>query len=179
MSHWKIIPGVNLYFITTTVVKWESIFVTVLLFETIIESLKFCQAKKGLHLHGYVIMPTHAHYIVSIDPPEKLSDVMRDFNRFTSQRITELLEEIRRNELLEIFQQAAKDEGRGNRYKVWQDGFHPVAIDTEDFFQQKLEYLHENPVRKGFVERPEYWRYSSARNYLLNDHSVITVECLE
>jgi hypothetical protein len=71
------------------------------------------------------------------------------------------------------------EEGRGNKYKVWQEGFHPIGIDTAKFFQEKLEYLHNNPVRKGFVEEPEQWRYSSARNYLLDDHSIITVECLE
>jgi putative transposase len=179
MSRWKITPDVNLYFITTTIVEWQSVFVTIPLFETIIESLKFCHTNKGLRLHGYVIMPNHVHYIMSTNPLERLSDIMRDFNRFTSQRITEVLKEMHRNELLEIFFQAAKDEGRGNRYKVWQEGFHPIAIDTGDFFQQKLDYLHENPVRKGFVEKPEQWRYSSARNYFLDDHSVITVECLE
>lgn len=84
-----------------------------------------------------------------------------------------------RNELLKTFHEAALDEGRGNRYKVWQEGYHPIAIDTDDFFQQKLDYLHENPVRKGFVEKPEYWRYSSARNYLFDDHSILPVECLE
>ena len=71
------------------------------------------------------------------------------------------------------------EEGRGNKYKVWQEGFHPIGIDTAKFFQEKLEYLHNNPVRKGFVEEPEQWRYSSARNYLLDDHSIITVEYLE
>ncbi len=179
MSRWKIISGVNLFFITTTIVEWRSVFVAIPLFETIMESLKFCLANKELHLHGYVIMPNHAHYIVSSDPPEKLSDIMRDFNRFTSQCITDVLEEMHRDELLEIFHKAAMDEGRGNRYKVWQEGFHPIAIDTGAFFQQKLDYLHENPVRKGFVEKPEYWCYSSARNYLFDDHSIIPVECLE
>ena len=179
MSHWKIIPGVNLYFITTTIIAWQSVFVTIPLFETIIESLKFCISKKGLRLFGYVIMPTHVHYIVSTDPPEKLSDIMRDFSRFTSQQITKILEDVRKDEMLKIFQQAAKDECRGNRYKVWQQGFHPIAIENGDFFQQKLDYMHDNPVRKGFVEKPEHWLYSSARNYLLDDHSIITIDCLK
>jgi putative transposase len=179
VSRWKIIHGVNLYFITTTIVEWRSVFVSIPLFETIIESLKYCCINKSLHLHGYVIMPNHVHYIVSTNPPEKLSDVMRDFNRFTSQRITEMLEEMRREELLATFHQAAIEEGSGNRYKVWQEVFHPIAIETSDFFQQKLDYLHDNPMRKGFVEKPEHWLYSSARNYLLDDHSVVTVECLE
>lgn len=94
MSRWKIIPGVNLYFITTTVVEWENVFVSTSLFETIVESMKFCCANKELHLHGYVIMPNHAHYLVSAEPPRHLSEIMRDFNRFTSQKITSLLEEM-------------------------------------------------------------------------------------
>lgn len=81
--------------------------------------------------------------------------------------------------MLAVFRAAAAEEGRGNKYKVWQEGFHPIAIDSEEFFHQKLNYLHDNPVRKGFVERPEHWMYSSARNYLLGDHSIISVECIE
>lgn len=179
MSHWKIIQGVNLYFITATIIEWQNVFTSIPLFETVISSLKHCIAKKGLHLHGYVIMPNHAHYIVSSEPPEKLSDIMRDFNRFTSQSITAFLEELQRKEVLAVFRTSALEEGRGNHYKVWQEGFHPVAIDTEKFFQEKLDYLHKNPIRKGFVERPEHWRYSSARNYLLDDHSILRIECIE
>ena len=84
MSHWKIIPGINLYFITTTIVEWRYVFVSVPLFETIIESLKYCCTHKDLHLHGYVIMPNHVHYIVSNEVAERLSGIMRDFNRYTS-----------------------------------------------------------------------------------------------
>lgn len=179
MSRWKIIPGVDLYFITTTIISWQNVFVSIPLLNAIVESLKHCCTNKRLHLHAYVIMPNHAHYIVSTDSPELLSDIMRDFNRFTSQKITTMLEEIYKIEMLEIFHKAALNEGRGNRYKVWQEGFHPIAIDSEDFFRQKLDYLHENPVRKGFVEKPEHWRYSSARNYILDDDSIIAIECLE
>jgi putative transposase len=179
MSRWKIIPSVNSYFITTTVVEWQNILNSVSILESIIKSLKYCIAQKGLHLHAYVLMPNHAHYIVSLETSKKLSDVIRDFNRFTSRRITEELEETGRIDSLEIFHKAALEEGRGNRYKVWQDGFHPIAIESSDFFRQKIEYLHDNPVRKGFIERPEEWIYSSARNYILGDHSIIRIECME
>jgi len=155
MSRWKILSGVNHYFITTTIIEWQNVFTATPLFETIIESLKHCIAHKRLHLHRYVIIPNHTHYIVSTEPPEHLSDVMRDFNRFTSQRITEILEETQRTDILTVFRTAANAERRGNRYKVWQEGFHPIAIDTADFFLEKLNYLHENPVRKGFIEQPE------------------------
>ena len=179
MSRWKIIPGVNLYFVTTTIVERQNVFVSIPFLDNIIESLKYCCTNKGLHLHGYVIMPNHTHYIVSSEPPIRLSDIIRDFNRFTSHNIIALLEEMNRIDVLEVFHKVAIDEGRGNRYKVWQEGFHPIAIYTRAFFQQKLDYLHENPMRKGFVDRPEQWRWSSARNYILDDHSLIYVDCIE
>jgi REP element-mobilizing transposase RayT len=103
---------------------------------------------------------------------------MRDFGTYTSRHLTDLLGQAGRFDILESFQSAAKADGRGNEYKVWQDGFHPIAIESEHFFVQKLNYLHENPVRKGYVDRPEQWHYSSARNYILDDDSVIVVERL-
>jgi putative transposase len=118
MSRWKIIEGINYYFITTTIVEWQNVFMSDELFEVIITSLKHCIDHKGLHLHAYVIMPNHVHYIVSVDPAQHLSDIMRDFNRFTSCQITRILEKTMRKDLLDVFQKAAAEEGRGNTYKV-------------------------------------------------------------
>lgn len=179
MSRWKIVEDISLYFVTTTIVNWEKVFVSIEMFETLIESLDYCITHKGLHLHGYVIMPNHAHYILSCEGPGNLSNIMRDYNRYSSQEIVRWLKGVPRHDILRVFREAAEKEGRGNYHKVWRDGFHPVAIESEPFFQEKLKYIHENPVRKGFVECPEHWKYSSARNYILDDHSVIRVECLE
>ena len=178
MSQWKIIPGHHLYFVTTTIVEWQNVFTSVPYFEILIESLKYCIAHKGLHLHGYVIMLNHAHYILSTDEGKNLSDIMRDLNTYTSRKVTALLKEEGKSRLLQVFKEAAAFDGRGNEYKVWQEGFHPIAVETEHFAIQKLTYLHDNPVRKGYVDQPEHWRYSSARNYLLGDDSVIAVEQL-
>lgn len=52
-----------------------------------------------------------------------------------------------------------------NEYQVWQEGSHPEEITTDEMMQQKVEYIHNNPVRRGYVEEPSHWRYSSARNY--------------
>jgi hypothetical protein len=59
---------------------------------------------------------------------------------------------------------------------VWQEGFHPQRIDSDAMMQQKIHYIHQNPVRRGFVDAPEEWRYSSARNYVCNDHSVLEID---
>jgi REP element-mobilizing transposase RayT len=178
MSQWKILPGVDLYYVTTTIINWQQVFTDLPYFEVILDSLKFCIANKELHLHAYVIMPNHAPYILSTDKDKRFPDIMRDFNTHTSREITKLLEVDSKLQLLEVFADAARRDGRGNKYKVWQEGYHPITLGTPDFTAQKLNYLHNNPVRKGYVERPEQWRYSSARNYLLGDESLIKVELL-
>jgi putative transposase len=119
MSQWKIVPGVDLYYITTTIVDWEYVFTGFPYFDLILDSLKYCIENKGLHLHAYVIMPNHAHYVLSTGRGRRLSDVMRDFNTHTSREITRLLEADSKVHLLEVFADAAKEDGRGNEYKVW------------------------------------------------------------
>lgn len=178
MSQWKIIPDVNFYFTTATIADWEYVFTSDEYFQIIIDTLKYCITNKGLHLHGYVIMPNHTHFIVSGDEGKNLSNIMRDFGTHTSHEITTLLKMNGRTRLLDVFRDAAKFDNRGNEFKVWLEGFHPIAIESEEFFRQKLNYLHDNPVRKGFVEKPEHWKYSSARNYIVDDQSVIKVEML-
>ena len=178
MSRWKVVPGINYYFATATVVEWQYIFTSIPCFEIIVDGLKYCIKNKSLHVHGYVIMPNHVHYLLSTDDGKNLSDVMRDFGTHTSRRITDFLELEKRFDVLAVLRVAAEADGKGNRYKVWQEGFHPIAIESERFFLEKLQYLHENPVRKGYVDRLEQWRYSSARNYILDDDSVLMVDRL-
>ena len=119
-------------------------------------------------------MLNHIHLISSSRENILLSDVMRDFKRHTSTTIAKMLENDDDRFLLYIFRKA---EGKkGSNYKVWQDEYHPEAIYSEKWFHQKLNYLHENPVRKGFVLNPEDWKFSSARNWYLDDDSIITLD---
>jgi hypothetical protein len=50
-------------------------------------------------------------------------------------------------------------------YQVWKEGNHPQLIESEEVMRQKLDYIHQNPVKRGYVDLPEHWRYSSARDY--------------
>ncbi|MBI5215969.1 MAG: transposase [Ignavibacteriae bacterium] len=180
MSHWKIIEEkeTEFYFLTATIVDWTAIFLSHKYFEILIQSLKHCQEKKELRVAGYVIMPNHIHLIAAGSLTHRLSDTMRDFKRFTAGKIIETLQEDHRTSTLMIFQQAALLEERGNEHKVWIDGNHPILVEDGFMFQEKLKYLHDNPVRKGYVDQPEHWVYSSARNYVHNDNTVFHVECL-
>jgi putative transposase len=178
VSRWKVVPDVNCYFVTTTIVEWQNVFTSIPCFDIVIESLKYCVTHKTLHIHGYVIMPNHAHFIVSADPGKNLSDVMRDFGTYTSRHLTQFLEREKKFATLKVFEDAAAEDKRGNKYKVWQEGFHPITVESDHFFLEKLNYIHENPVQKGFVDRPSQWQYSSARNYEMDDDSIIVVERL-
>jgi putative transposase len=166
----------NVYFSTSTIVEWLPVFTSDIYFNIIIDSLKYCQRNKGLNLIAYVIMPDHVHLVTSNLEKVNLSDIMRDFKRYTSREISSQLERDNKNFLLEVFKRSAHI-GKGNtEYKVWQDDFHPEAIYSESFLQQKIDYVHFNPVRRELVTKPEDWRYSSARNYYLNDETIIVVD---
>ncbi len=146
-----------LYFITCTVVKWLPILDHYDVVEIVVESLKFLVQKKSLKIYGYVIMKNHLHLIVSC---EKLSDRVRDFKSYTSRKIFELFE--KKNS--EFYIAAFKNE-RKNKRSIWMEGYHPQLIFSVEMFEQKLIYIHSNPVRKGYVDKPEDWQYSSARNF--------------
>ena len=91
---------------------------------------------------------------------------MQRFKSYTAKRIIDYLEQTQAQrvlELLALFKRAHKTE---SQYQVWEEGSHPQLIESETVMRQKLDYIHQNPVKRGYVDLPEHWRYSSARNYL-------------
>ncbi|MFO7890465.1 MAG: transposase [bacterium] len=162
------------YYSTASITAWLPIFQNECYFKIIIDSFKYCQEHKGLYLLGYVIMPTHLHIITSNNDSTSLSEIMRDFKNYTSKEIRKQLEYDELFAFLNIFKKAAKNLPK-QQYKVWQVDYHPIALTSEKWFNQKINYLHNNPVRKGFVELPECWKYSSARNWFNNDDSIIRI----
>jgi REP element-mobilizing transposase RayT len=176
-SRYKITDETPIYFITTSIHLWVPILFNESIFQILLNSLKYCRTNKGLNIHGYVIMTTHLHAIVSHQDPQQISSVIRDFKRHTATEIKAYLASLGQYSQLfwvKIFHNKAQGENR-----VWQAGYHPVAIWSPAIFEQKLNYLHFNPVEKGFVEKPEYWKYSSARNYLLGDDSLMSIDYLD
>ena len=156
------------HFITATVVDWIDVFSRQIYRECIIESLSYCVRNKGMILYGYVIMTNHIHLIVQ-SKDGALSDVLRDFKKFTATRILELLQnspESRREWILERLHKATLNHTRNKNYQVWQAGNHAKEIYSEKFLWSKLDYIHLNPVRSGFVSKASDYVYSSASNYI-------------
>ncbi len=170
--------GENLpYFCTITVLDWTPVFIDARYIGPLIESLSFCRANKGLQLFAFVVMPNHLHLIAAADD---LHAMMRDFKRFTSRTIHDLLVADGRDTVLAWLERAAQHARRERgEFSFWQDGFHPQAIASRRVLEQKLRYLHENPVRKSLVASPEDWWYSSAGWFAGRQNVCLEMDSLE
>lgn len=156
----------GIYFITSTIIEWIPVFTAKGYFDIIIQSLNHCRKNKGLKLFAYVVMDNHAHFIVSA---EKLPQIVKEFKSYTAREIIKTARADKRKWLLNQFEYYKKRYKDDSEYQVWQEGIHPQVIISDDIFRQKIEYIHNNPVKRGFVERAEHWIYSSARNYLFGE----------
>jgi putative transposase len=158
----------GVYFVTFTVVEWVDIFTRSRYADIVLNSLKHCIDEKELQLHAYVIMSNHVHLIISRKGKETISDIVRDFKKFTTSQIIKSIKEepeSRRNWLLWIFSSAGKRNPNNKNHQLWQQESHPEELITHEFMMQKLNYLHENPVRANIVYKAEDYKHSSAAAY--------------
>lgn len=168
------------YFLTMTVVDWIDLFTRVNHKMLLIDSLKFCQQKKGLNIFGWCLMPSHLHLIANTNISYDLDLVIRDLKRFTCNSLIQQIKnepESRREWLLDKFEFAAKKHPKNEKNKLWQDGNHAVELFTEKVTWQKLNYIHKNPVIDKIVFKEEDYLFSSARNYY-NLPFILPVDCL-
>lgn len=169
------------YFITITTVGWIDVFTRLNQKYNIINALNYCQKNKGLEIYAYVMMSNHLHLLCKATNGFVLSDVIRDFKKFTSKKILQTINEepeSRREWMLEYFQKACQHLKREQQFKVWQDGYHAELVETNLFIKQKVNYIHNNPVKDKIVTEPEEYYFSSARNYagLENELDVIMLD---
>ena len=158
----------GLYFPTCQVVGWVDIFSRRIYRDIVVDSLAYCRAQKGLEVFAYVIMTNHVHMIVR-SSTGSLSDVIRDFKRFTSNKIMAEVEsndrESRKEWLEMVFKYHAKYNSRVNDKQFWTHENHAIELVDNKMVDSRVDYIHTNPVRAGWVENAEDYLYSSARNY--------------
>jgi REP element-mobilizing transposase RayT len=140
------------YYLTLTIQRWYYLFDRYNRWQILADSLRYCQENKGLELNGYVFMLNHIHLIVT---SEDMAGFLRDFKRFTSVKLKENLEATEPR-VLQLF---VDEKGK---YQFWQNTNAPKKIENPKFYRQKLNYIHQNPVRKDYVLDPEHWVWSSA-----------------
>jgi len=175
MEHYRILEGVGGYFVTFTIVEWLPVFIEETTCKIITDSLNFCIRNKALRVNAYVLMPNHFHAVVfdkDFDS-ERLKHTLDDFQKFTGRQVADHCDAHFSPVFGNAFRHAA---GEDRQRRVWQPTRHPEGIVSERFWQQKVNYIHENPVRKGLVTRPEDWRFSSARFWMSEVEKASDVE---
>ena len=157
------------YFVTFTVVYWLDIFIREEYKSIFIESVKYCQKEKGLKVGAWCIMTSHIHMAIASSDKNKLEDIIRDLKSYTSRHIRKYIEnnpqESRREWLLWMMKRAGEKNSNNNDFQFWQQHNHPIELSTNEILQQRIDYIHNNPVEARFVENSEDWLYSSARDY--------------
>jgi len=159
----------GLYFVSFAVVGWLDVFTRNEYKDLILESLEFCQENKGMEIHAWCIMTNHVHLIFrSIDnqPPELL---LGDFKRFTSRSVIKAIKEnqkeSRKEFLLDYFKKEGEKSSNTTNYQFWRHDNKPIELWSNEVIQQKIDYIHNNPVEEGIVFRAEDYKYSSASDY--------------
>ena len=158
----------SLYYLTFQVVKWVDIFTRLEYKEIITESFTFCRDSKGLKLYAYVIMTNHIHLIARAKENYKLSDIIWDFKKLLLINYLIILASHLKVEVIgclkDLNLQPASMVEIVNT-QIWTHENHAIELHSIEFIEQKLNYIHNNPVRVGIVNKPEDYIFSSARNY--------------
>ena len=179
--NYKIRDQEKLYFISFATINWIDVFIRPLYKDIVVNSLNYCIASKGLEVYAWCIMSSHVHLIIG-SQGERMEAIIRDMKKHTAKTIlkaiTENPEESRREWMLWMFGRAGKNNSNNTTYQFWQQHNQPIELNTNFLIDQKLHYIHQNPVEAGFVREPEDYLFSSAGDYAGKNGmvSVILVE---
>jgi putative transposase len=176
---YKIRDQDKLYFVTFTIIHWLDVFTRREYRDIFLDSLRYCQKNKGLELCAYVIMSSHIHMIIGRNSDPSLEGIIRDIKKYTSTKIVETIkanqQESRKELLVWLFERAGKRNKQNTNFQFWQQHNQPVELSTNEMIQQRLDYIHNNPVEAGIVLSPEDYLYSSAINYAGRPEKLIDV----
>ena len=161
-TRYKIYDTAFPHFLTCTTVDWVPIFTRPETVQIVIDSWIYLSENDGLDLFGYVILDNHLHFLAA---SSDLANSVKRFKSFTARKIIDLLTEQNIQQILGRLQLSKKRHKVDQDYQLWQEGSHPQMIQNDEMMRQKIEYIHNNPVKRGYVDDPLHWRYSSARNY--------------
>ena len=146
---------------TLTVLHWIPIFTRPDTVNILFESFRYL-TREGLRIYAYVILENHLHLVAQSEQID--SDIAR-FKSYTSRKLLLYLQEKNVKNILEQLAFYKKAHKGDRTYQFWQEGVHPELIQGEEMMRQKIEYIHQNPVKRGYVDEAVHWRYSSARDY--------------
>jgi putative transposase len=150
------------HFLTCTIVEWLPVFTRPETVDILLDCWRYQREKQGLKFYGYVVLENHCHFVAQ---SENLSKSVISFKSFTARKIIDTLTKNNVEMLLKHLRFAKSAHKQDREYQFWQEGVHAELIFNEAMMREKLDYIHNNPIKRGYVNLPEHWRYSSASNY--------------
>lgn len=161
-SRYKITDTTKPHFLTLSVLYWIPVFTRPDTVTIVLESLQHLN-QRGLKLYAYVILENHLHLIA------QSPDLKKDMTSLKSFTARKLIDYMKQNNIKTLLDQLAfykKAHKKDREFQFWQEGMHPQLIENQEVLKQKINYIHQNPVKRGYIDQAEHWRYSSARNYI-------------
>ena len=159
----------GLYFVSFAVVNWLDVFTRDEYKGILVDSLKFCQREKGMQIVSWCIMSNHVHLVFRVEGKNRPEQVLGDFKRFTSKKIVKTIQEnereSRKEYLLSQFLLAGEKSSNVKTYQFWQHDNKPIQLWSNKVIKEKINYIHQNPVKAGYVIKAQHYVYSSAVDY--------------
>ena len=160
-SRYKITAPQQPHFVTLTVLHWIPVFTRPETVEILLDSLRHL-SKESLKIYAWVVLENHCHFVLQSDALDR--DVAR-LKSWTAKQMIQYLAEHNVKTILDQLAFYKKAHKNDRAYQFWQEGVHPELIQNDAMMKQKIDYIHHNPVKRGYVDEAEHWRYSSARDY--------------
>jgi REP element-mobilizing transposase RayT len=161
-SRYKIYNEDAPHFFTCTVNEWIPLFTRPITTKILLDALLYRQQHQNMRLYAYVILENHLHCIIQA---ENLNKLINSFKAHTARTLIDCLKQQQAHKILKKLAFHKRLHKKDRDYQIWEEGSHPQLIQNETMLLQKIDYIHNNPVKRGYVNKPTDWRYSSARNY--------------
>jgi len=161
-SRYRIYDQQAPHFLTCTINNWIPLFTRPATVQVILDALAYRQEQRNLRVYAYVILENHLHLIAQ---SETLPAEISSFKSWTAKQLLEVLKVQGAERILKQLAFYKRAHKTDRDYQVWEEGSHPQQIQSDEMMRQKIEYIHNNPVKRGYVDDAVHWRYSSARNY--------------
>jgi putative transposase len=158
-------PG-QLQFITSSLYRRRKLFDSPRLRGVFMDTLRQLRQETGFLLIGWVLMPEHFHFLLKPEPADSTSAPLRELKKRSAQAIVCVLSANQQHAWCRKILAGLRLPSTvhcDSCFRVWQRRFYPYGVYSDKKRLEKLNYMHNNPVRRGLVQSPEQWPWSSYR----------------
>jgi REP element-mobilizing transposase RayT len=159
----------GVYFVSFAVVEWLDVFTRAECKDILLSNLAYCQQNKGMEIFALCIMTNHVYLVFRSLSDKKPEQILGDIKRHTSKQLIKVIvekpQESRKTWLLEQFKKAGLASSNVREYQFWRHDNKPIELWSNKVIDEKINYIHQNPVEVGLVSKADDYLYSSAVDY--------------